>query len=58
MTLQKPNSTSTDQATAFNRHNVKMFFENLQVLHDHFEIFHLNNLSQDKTGVSTVPNSN
>ena len=34
MTLRKPESTSITKAIAFNRHDVKMFFDNLQILHD------------------------
>ena len=54
ISLRKPEATSLSRATAFNKHNIEMFFKNLNSLCEkhHFDPSRIFNI--DETGVTTV----
>lgn len=54
LSLRKPEATSISRITAFNRTEVSIFYENLQVVQDKYSILPSHLFNCDETGISTV----
>lgn len=54
LTLRRPHTVSMSRASAFNRHNVQMFFDNLKDVMRRFNILEENIWNMDETALTTV----
>lgn len=54
ITIRKPEATSIGRITAFNKTEVSLFFENLEMLMEKYSFIPSNIFNMDETGISTV----